>query len=278
MYKFGLIIGAMKCGTSSLFYYLSQHPQIVPCRKKEPAFFHSFEKGFDEYLDLWEGLDLEGKILLEASTGYSMIPKKPNVAMIIQQQLENVDAHFKFIYIIREPISRIESHYTHGYSKGRLLEPIEEFITPDSHLIELTRYAKQLNEYSKRFPAEDILLLCLDDLAENTLDVLKKVCSFLSIDKDFNFQVEKVYNASKKRRSYAFQSHLLNKYPLFDSMAQAIPERARRFISKRMTTTMKKRIRMPQEMHAKAIEYLKDDLIELRDKYGIDINRWGIEL
>jgi hypothetical protein len=278
MYNFAIIIGAMKSGTSSLFRYLSQHPQIAACSNKEPVFFSkNLEKGFEWYLDLWQEQDKENKTLLEASTNYTMLPRFPNVASIIQRNMERYEAQFKFIYIIREPISRIESHYTHGYAEGRLLDPIEELIAPDSHLIEFTRYAKQLNEYSKRYPSEDILLLCLDDLAENAADVLKKVCSFLSIDNDFNFQFEKVYNTSNKKRSYGLQRHFLNKYPLLDSFVQAVPERLGRFILKRLIPRVKERIRLPQEMRAKALEYLKNDLVELHDKYGVDISRWGIE-
>ena len=105
--NFALIIGAMKAGTTSLFKYLSQHPEICACQEKEPNFFASdinWSKGLDWYQNLWKWNQDLHKIALEASTFYTRLPEA-NAA----ERIAQIKAKFKFIYILRNPVERIES-------------------------------------------------------------------------------------------------------------------------------------------------------------------------
>jgi hypothetical protein len=62
-----LIIGAMKCGTTSLYSYLSEHPEVLMSSVKEPNFFLEREElSLDEYKKLFDGT---AKVYGEASTG-----------------------------------------------------------------------------------------------------------------------------------------------------------------------------------------------------------------
>lgn len=117
--NFALIIGAMKCGTTSLYNYLAQHPEISACTYKEPSFFSTesnWSKGFEWYYDLWNWDKNRHKIALEASTSYTRIHEYSNAA----EKIAAVDKNFKFIYIMRNPIKRIESHYTYEQALGCL--------------------------------------------------------------------------------------------------------------------------------------------------------------
>ena len=107
---YAVIIGAMKCGTTSLYYYLAQHPEICPAIRKETEFF-SENQGHgvrvDKYEDLWDFDRSVHKYALEASTGYAKYPMEPNVA----NNILDYGIRPKFIYIIRNPFDRIQSHY-----------------------------------------------------------------------------------------------------------------------------------------------------------------------
>ena len=83
MDNFALIIGAAKSGTTSLFYYLAEHPEISSCSIKEPNFFTDDEKlskGWGWYQNLWTWDSEIHKIAMEASTSYTKIPYFPNAA------------------------------------------------------------------------------------------------------------------------------------------------------------------------------------------------------
>jgi len=105
-----IIIGAMKSGTSSLYEYLVQHPQICACSVKEPEFFSDHQDhavGAASYESLWDIAPNRHMWCLEGSTGYTKYPEEPSVP----QNMHSYGLDPTFIYILRHPIDRIESDY-----------------------------------------------------------------------------------------------------------------------------------------------------------------------
>ncbi|MFB6374644.1 MAG: sulfotransferase domain-containing protein, partial [Bradymonadaceae bacterium] len=118
--RFALIIGAMKSGTTSLFNYLSEHPEIAPCRMAEPHFFAKplkWKKGLDWYRDLWDWEPVRHTVALEASTNYAKGFKFEGVPDRIAKAAES-GLDFRFLYIMRHPVDRLVSQYNHGVRSG----------------------------------------------------------------------------------------------------------------------------------------------------------------
>ena len=181
--RFVLIIGAMKSGTTSLFDLLGQHPEICACRTKEPDFFTAPGAGPDlsTYLGLWDWDAGRHSVALEASVSYTKLPFFPGVAERIQDaNLGDV----RFIYVMRHPLTRIESQLRHSLYAG-WGNPLDERLDPD--LLAYSRYATQLDEYRRHFGRERLLPLFLDDLEQRPESVLQQVCGFLEIDPGFSF-------------------------------------------------------------------------------------------
>lgn len=133
-------------------------------------------------------------------------------------------ANFKLIYLMRNPIERIESHYTHGQELGwkGTNKPLSEEI--DSHLIEVSRYARQIEEYYKRFSSDKILLLNFEDFKTDMHSLLRSVYCFLNVDPDYEFQtIDSIYNANSQRlvdeRLWRFASRI----KLLNSLSKLIP-------------------------------------------------------
>ena len=105
--NFALIIGAMKCGTTSLYNYLAQHPEISACRKKEIGFFcydRFFSKGLNYYQNQFNWNPNLHKIALDvdpnyASCGCANTYSKLNSAEAIAKVQQDTNINFKFIYI-----------------------------------------------------------------------------------------------------------------------------------------------------------------------------------
>ena len=185
--NFALIIGAMKCGTTSLFNYLAEHPEVSACSRKEPAFFSksiNYSQGIEFYQDLWNWNSIEHKVALEASTGYTRLthPNFLNASENIAKYRDR--ANFKFIYIMRNPLDRIEAHYNHGiawnFKECQEIDPTQI----NQEVLETSKYSMQLDQYYSRFSSDDIFLINLDDLKANPRDILRKVCLFLDIDSE----------------------------------------------------------------------------------------------
>ena len=178
--RFALIIGAMKCGTTSLFDLLAQHPQVCPCRTKEPDHFTQPGRQLAAYLDLW-AWQPQHRVALEASVSYAKLPFFPGVAGRIRAAaLGDV----RLIYLMRHPLQRIESQARHSQYAG-WGKSLDEERHPD--LLAYSRYAMQLDEYRRHFAAGQLLPLFLDDLEQRPAWLLRQVCQFLELDPDFTF-------------------------------------------------------------------------------------------
>ncbi len=278
--NFALIIGGMKCGTTSLFSYLAQHPQISACSEKEPRFFTNdkkWAKGFDWYQNLWNWNPTEHKVALEASVSYTRIPLRPNAAERIAEVKEK--ANFKFIYIVRNPIDRIESHYTHGKAQNwaETQQPLSEGI--NRHLIEVSQYARQIEEYYKRFPANDILLLNFEYLKTKPLNFVRKVCRFLDIDPDYKFQgLDTIHNANNQRLVDESLWKSMSRIKLLRSLAGLMPTKQKQILYNCFGRKIEGNLKLSLEQKKFVLSELREDLRKLSLEYGVDVESWGIEV
>jgi hypothetical protein len=276
--NFVFIIGAMKCGTTGLFEYLAEHPQIAACSKKEPNFFSSkdnWNQGLNWYEGLWEWNPNVHKVALEASVDYSKAHMYPYVA----QRIADLKADCKFIYIMRNPLDRIESHYIHGLaarwdvSKKSLTNHL------DYHLIETSKYAKQLEAYYHFFSKEQILLLNLDDIKYESHSVLRKICEFLDIDDNYNFQgLNKVHNTNQGRRADSFLWLALSRFSTIRFLGQLISTEKRQAIRSFLSYQVKTDAKLSNEHKEFILNELKEDLQKLNFEYNFDTSCWGIKI
>lgn len=204
-----IIIGAQRCGTTSLYDYLSHHPQIIPSPVKELFYFDDYYtrpiewyKSFFPTKKEQEKLerDLVASVITgEASPSYFF---HPYAAKRIKETLPDV----KLILVLRDPIERAYSHYNHIKRLNReplsfeeAIEKEEQRITPDIEKLAkdefykadqrrdysyLTRgyYAKQLKEWFKHFPKEQLLIVQSEEFYKNTPRVYNEIVEYLGLN------------------------------------------------------------------------------------------------
>ncbi len=221
-----MIIGAQKCGTSTLFNILDSHPGIVGSRPKEPQFFSTspdWRKEIDDYHKLFN--QKEGVLYLEASTTYTFYPLRN---LRIWEAIYEYNPKMKFIYLVRNPIDRVISSYMHAYERGFTDLAIEEAVTERRQLIDVTRYYTQIRPYIKKFGSDRVLIIDFEDFIKKREAVLLQIADFMSIDYSQFANHEKVHtNASlgggKKHHKYDKPSlplKVVRKFlpPLWDRM------------------------------------------------------------
>ncbi len=281
--NFALIIGTMKGGTTSLFNYLAQHPQVAPCTYKEPNFFayqSNFDKGFDYYQSLWNWQPDTHKIAVEASVNYtrSSLSDVMNSAANIAKYKDR--AKFKFIYLLRNPLVRIESHYAHGIAYKTKKIPDRTIEALDQEILDTTKYAKQIAEYEQRFPNDSILLLNFDDLKQNPIDLMQKVCQFLEIDPTYQFQnLNSIHNdgSNKKIRINWYGLNIPMKAKIHRLLRQ-IPSSYKQPLHSLLGGKTHNKFTLSQEQKDYILQELAADLRTLNQTYGFDISRWGLNL
>ena len=255
--RFALIIGAACSGTTTLFRHLGTHPQVLPCRVKEPRFFtddHKWELGVEWYRSLWDFREPDERIAIEASSEYTMHPSVPSPAGRIAQ----TPAGFRFVYLMRDPIERIEFHHARAWEEGSIEWKVADGVLPQH--IEASRYAAQLDRYREHFPPEDFLLMRFEDLQSDPVAELRRICRFLEIDPDYAFPG--VGQATEARP----KSWLERVSGTFRRLGRARVRSDRR--GEPATG------RLSPSQRARVLSELRPDLDRLSQGYGVDTSLW----
>jgi hypothetical protein len=197
-----LVIGAMKSGTTSLFNYLRAHPQIFMSPLKEADFFveeKNWQRGLDWYRTQFAAASAGSVAIGEASTSYSKYPEYRGVPEKIAACLPDV----RLIYVVRDPIERIRSHYEHDALVGREHAPIDEAVLADPRYVDCSRYAFQLERYLNWFPRERILVIASEELRSSRASTMRLIYRFLEVDDAHRpDELEREFYTTQERSAY----------------------------------------------------------------------------
>ena len=178
-----IVIGAMKAGTTTLFHLLAQHSGI--CRTYAELPGASFTKEINYFNKLYREGDTDVHYdwrfpfdparhawTLDVSPNYAKLPQ----TKVVPGRIAMLGGVTKLIYILREPVDRIESNLAHGLrNKGKLVKL--------GICIRTSQYARHLDSFTAHIPRDDILLLDFHQLAHDPAAILAKICDFLDIDR-----------------------------------------------------------------------------------------------
>ena len=271
-----VIIGAMKCGTTSLHYYLGMHPEIGMSKNKELAFFperFNWKRGERWYR---RQFDPSKPVRGEASPHYSCYPHHPNVPARMHALLPEA----KLIYLVRDPVERIVSHYCHDVARGFEHEPFAEAVlAPDSKYLMRSQYHRQIERYLPYYDPEAILVVDQADLRERRRETLARVFTFVGADPDVwdvRFHLERHRTERKRRRT-----------PAGERLAETLPMRALRTLPVRLRWPLEDLVYYPfsrpmerpevdPALHAAIADRLGDDVARWRAFTGRDFAHWSL--
>lgn len=173
-----IIIGAMKCGTSTLAAQLGAQPGIFMTTPKEPNFFSDdavYDKGMDWYEALFKAAtpgDLKG----EASTHYTKLPDLPKA---LPRLIEALGPEPRLIYLIRDPFDRIISHYIHEWTQGVMTTDLDTALKQHPALLNYSRYGMQIAPWIKAFGSEAVHVDTLEAMKADPVAMMKRISTFL---------------------------------------------------------------------------------------------------
>ena len=268
-----MIIGAQKSGTTSLASQLSSHPEICFCKIKEPGYFHSttdWRMNLEGYHQLYS--PVEGQILGEASTMYTFLPEFRNT----YKKLYEYNPNLKFIYIMRHPVERIVSHYTHRMLRNQVKEPLETAVFNDPSYINRSRYGLQIQPYINHFGRENILLLIFEEYVSDQLMTLEKIADFLKIDAaplktvDTKPKHQSVGNTYLKYQSFR---NLANA-DAFKSVRGLIPVSLRKSIRQKLSNQIQEKPEFSQELRELLWQFVEDDVCKIETLLQRNLTVW----
>jgi Sulfotransferase domain len=206
-----LIIGAQKSGTSSLYSYLDQHPQVRGSMPKEVHYFDGgLEDGVDTYAQGERWYRAHFPLASEMAPGQQAYEASPLYLLhpLVPERIASLLPRVKLVAILRNPTNRALSHYFHNVrnnAKRRFQEdlgPGAAMAAEEGRLADVLargdykseayraytykargRYLEQLERYFACFPRENLLVLRAEDLFEDPAGLMGGLCDFLGLER-----------------------------------------------------------------------------------------------
>ena len=196
-----LLIGAQKSATTSISVMLSNHPEVIVVKGKEPHFFsenRQYARGWDWYMSLFSHYNGE-RAIVDASTSYSRTNAFPNSISRIIKHVPDA----KILYSVRHPLDRMESAYiewmtTPGFPIVK--NSINHMVHKEPNIIESSRYWKNISVYRKHFSDHRIKIIWFDEYVADPDAVLADVFEFMGVDPSINIQDSHLAIASSESR------------------------------------------------------------------------------
>ena len=285
------VVGAQKSGTTSLYYYLSQHPEIYMSPIKEPHFF-DYDEGetpvfggpsvpppgitsMREYRALFEGATDEVAVG-EASPTYLYLPG-------VAQRLRCRVPGARVIAVLRDPAERAYSAFLHTVRSGR--EPLNSFSRalgeeegrirenwhPLYHYRSRGFYHGQIERYLKAFGRDRVKVYLYEDLRDEPLRVLQDAFRFLGADASFVPDVSTRYNASGVPRNRAVSAVVKRANTLTPALKKVLPFAARQRIKGRLFA---KAPPLRQDDRRELVEGYRGDILKLQNLLNRDLSKW----
>ncbi len=283
-----LILGAQKAGTTSLYHYLAQHPELFMCPVKEPHYFSwgDLKIGPDLSPDLDRGLTLADyrrlfarvrgeKAIGEASTTYLASARAA-------RRIRELIPEARMIAVLRDPAERAHSNYVfnrkqlldHAGDLCRALELEDERLAAGLGIgygyREKGFYHAQLSEYYRLFDRRQIRIFLYQDLVTDPRAMLREIFGFLAVDEGFEPDISVKYNVSGAPRSRLVETGLRLLQPVRAHLERRLPAR--------LVSGVGKMVLQRQEQEAGArralIEAYRDDVLRLQDLIGRELSAW----
>lgn len=289
-----LIIGAAKSGTTALYHYLKQHPQIYMSPTKETEFF-AFEgeilnfqgpgdmprrsiTHIDDYQAQFQGV-VDETAIGEASPLYLYSSKAP-------ERISHYVPQAKLIVILRDPIARAYSQFLMFIRDGR--ETIFDFATAIQaeearihsnwawgwHYTKLGFYYVQLKRYFDRFSPNQIQIYLYEDLNSKPIDVLQNIFDFLEVDATFVPDISVKHNISGMPKNEAIHRFLTKPHAIKTMLKPLVPTSLSQQLKRNWTNQNLSKPQLLPEVRSHLIPVFQDDILKLQDLIQRDLSTW----
>ncbi len=295
-----LIIGAAKCGTTALFEYLEQHPEVFLCDPKEPNYLALGEErptfrgpgddvtinansivGWSRYQKLFSRAG-NAKAIGEASVSTLYFP----------ESIERIHTHLpnaKIICMLRQPAERAYSAFS--FMHMRAFEPCQQFTEALAdeprriaerwhhiwHYRGMSNYHQQLLPYYNAFGRDRMRVYLFDDFKANPAAILRDCFQFLEIDPEFIPSQEPSPHVSGMPKSRLLQSLYSRARWARALLRSVVPKSMKRNLQKRFAKMNLERVPLDPQLRAELTDSFRTDILRLQDLLDRDLSVWLAE-
>jgi hypothetical protein len=293
-----VIAGAPKCGTTSLFKWLSTHPGICPSSVKETYYLIDKEyplynpeanwnvHGIAGYARYYSHCRGHGQLRLEATPDYlyqatarnaiSELENKPHLIFILRKPSERVYSFFKFAQHNRSVIDS-KMHFSDAVHEMGKPGGIFEKKNPLLHFaINHSLYYQHLKLWSDMIPSERIHVMLFEDMVRNPKAFMVDLSTKLKINPDyydsFAFSIHNSGYTVRFQHMHRWKRAIKSIFP------QWVNIKWLKYVYQSMNLSKRSIIKSTRDAEALAWlnQYFYDENVKLARKYGLDLTSWGI--
>ncbi len=265
-----IVIGAMKCATTTLHNQLERQPGIYMASPKETSFFSDdevYEQGFQWYQSLFDSAPT-GALKGESSTHYTKLPTYRCTAKRMRHHI----ADTKLIYIVRHPIDRLVSQYIHEWSMRKISVSIDQAIAQHPELVAYSKYAMQLDPFLDAYDRQHILIVFFERLTREPSVEFERICRFIGYTSKPHWDTgQGAANVSSQRvRMSEVVDAMVNAPILARARRRFIPQSVRNWVKRRCS--MDDRPALSPAVEQQLTEIFDPDLARLGRWLGIELS------
>jgi hypothetical protein len=305
------IVGTVKGGTTSLYNYLHQHPDIYMSPIKEPHFFSTdinpdnfreqyrrmvmtsdamelsrdelngryrntaFIRDKEVYLQLFKEAG-RNQVMGESSTSYL-------ISEVAASNIQKMIPDAKIIIMLRDPVKRAYSHYLMNYrsgsARGSFREEVEEDMNTQPKGWGITRlyvdhgfYFQQVKRYLDIFGSEQVKIILSEDMDADTMGVVQDTYRFLGVNPSHDGGFDERHNSATIPSS-GFSRYILQQERLIRAASLMVPKAVRSFIYNSFLTT-KNIPALDKSMQKLLADLYREDVKKLQALTNFDLSGW----
>lgn len=279
-----IIIGAAKCGTTSLCNYLDVHPEVKITQPKELDFFgrEDIEPKLAEYCDHFK--DKNGMLIGEGSVSYMLYSELAAI------QIKKYAPKVKIIAMLRNPADRFYSDFWFNINRGTIVykkgmfegvindtmhvpySPVHMMSYRDS-LITKGKYADHLKHYYKLFNKDQIKIIFFEDFVKDSTKVLNSVYDFLGVAANDVEAPSEIHNKTmypgKLNAVYVAWKHIKPYLP-----TKLVVSQREKLMKLKDFFFTEKKIEFSARSRAELVSIYADSIVELEAMLGKDLSHW----
>ncbi|MGH3136356.1 MAG: sulfotransferase [Gaiellaceae bacterium] len=280
-----IVIGVAKGGTTSIYRYLDQHPEIFMCPDKGPNYFgyedardwkwhdegeppllrHFKVTTVEEYEALFDGVTNE-RAIGEVSPQYFRCPTAA-------RRIHECVPHVKLVASLRNPADRAFSGFLMRTRRGEAVGDAHAELTAESSHVKEGFYYTRLKRYYDAFGREQIKIYLFDEFRKSPADLIRDLFAFLDVGTDFVPDTSVQHNPANVPRS-AFLNRILYQPRVIRGVKAILPARLERTAKRLRQRNLSPAPSFPSDLRAQLLEHYREDILRLEDLIDRDLSGW----
>ena len=280
-----IVIGVAKGGTTSIYRYLDQHPEIFMCPDKGPNYFgyedarawkwheegeppllrHFKVATLEDYEALFSGVTSE-RAVGEVSPQYFRCPTAA-------RRIHDVLPRAKLVASLRNPADRAFSGFLMRTRRGETVGDAHDELTPDSSHVKEGFYYARLERFYAAFDREQIKIYLFDDFRKSPTDLVRDLFGFLGVDSGFVPDTTVKHNPANVPKS-ALLNRILYQPKVIRGAKAVLPARLEQAAKRLRQRNLRPAPSFPPDLRAQLLEHYREDIHRLEELIDRDLSVW----